>query len=584
MSAVLIMVLAFAGYIIAYRLYGEFIGKKIFQMSNQNKTPSVEFEDGVDYVPTKKGIIFGHHFTSIAGTGPIVGPAIGVIWGWVPALIWVVVGSIVMGAVHDFSALIMSLRNQGKSISEIAAQHISKKIRVAFFLIVFIELWLFLAILGMIIAVIFHMYPEAVFPVWMEIPIAVALGIAVYKKSANITLATSLATSLAVVAMYITVVLGHVIPMDMPMIGSMPATGTWTIILFIYAFVASTLPVTTLLQPRDYINAWELFIAMGLLVLGIVVSAFNGLTIVAPPVQVAPEGAPSLWPFLFITIACGAISGFHAVVSSGTTAKQVSREEDAQFVGYGSMLMEGALAVLVIVATAAGIGLAARGEAGGVIGVAKWTEHYASWGAAAGLGAKVGAFVEGSANMISYLGIPKFLGLIIMGVFVASFAGTSLDTTTRLQRYVIQELLGANRVGAADSKNFFTNKYGATILALVTAGILAFSSGVNGTGALTLWPLFGANNQTLAALALFTASVYLKKRGGKGFLVTLIPAVFMLFMTLWALIVNEMTYISGGKVMLGIINIIIIAIVVFVAAESFAALSKNKAAPQTAGA
>jgi carbon starvation protein len=570
MDAVLIMVLAFVGYIVAYKLYGKFIGNKIFQLSEKNVTPANEFKDGIDYVPTKKGIIFGHHFTSIAGTGPIVGPAIGVIWGWLPALIWVFVGSIVMGAVQDFAALVMSLRSQGKSISEVASQYISKKIRFAFFLIVFIELWLFLAILGMIMAVIFHMYPEAVFPVWMEIPIAIALGIAVYKKNKNVTTSTVI----AVVAMYITVVLGHIIPIDMPSIGSMPATGTWTIILFIYAFIASTLPVTTLLQPRDYINAWELFIAMALLVTGVVVSSFNGLEIVAPTVQVHPEGAPSLWPFLFITIACGAISGFHSVVASGTTSKQVEKEADALFVGYGSMLMEGALAVLVIVATVAGIGLASRGDTTGVVGVAKWSEHYASWGAASGLGSKVEAFVLGSANMISYLGIPQYLGLIIMGVFVASFAGTSLDTTTRLQRYVIQELLGANRVGAAEKKSFFTDKYGATLLALLTAGILAFSTGVDGKGALQLWPLFGANNQTLAALALFTASVYLKKRGGNKYLISFIPAVFMLIMTLWALVVNELTYIKSSTYLLGIINIVIILIVIVVSIESFKAIFK----------
>lgn len=573
MDAVLIMIIAFAGYIIAYRLYGKFVGKKIFQLSNANKTPSVEFEDGVDYVPTRKGIIFGHHFTSIAGTGPIVGPAIGVIWGWLPALIWVLVGSIVMGAVQDFSVLVMSLRDQGKSISEIASEYVSKKIRVAFFLIVFIELWLFLAILGMIIAVIFHMYPEAVFPVWMEIPIAILMGWAIYKRNYNVTRSTII----AVIAMYVTVVLGHIIPLDMPVIGNMPATGSWTIILFIYCFIASTLPVTTLLQPRDYINAWELFIAMGLVIVGVIAAAFNGLHIVAPATQAAPEGAPSMWPFLFITIACGAISGFHSVVASGTTAKQVAHEEDAQFIGYGSMLMEGALAVIVIVATTAGIGLAARGETGVVTGVAKWTQHYASWSAAAGLGSKVGAFVEGSANMISYLGIPKYLGLIIMGVFVASFAGTSMDTTTRLQRYVIQELLGANRVGAAEHKNFFTNKYGATFLALLTAGILAFSTGADGKGAMILWPLFGANNQTLAALALFTASVYLKRRGGLKYLVTLLPAVFMLVLTFWALVKNEIGYIAGPKVLLGIINIVIIAIVIFVAFESIKTLaSKDK--------
>jgi carbon starvation protein len=572
MDAVLIMVLAFVGYIVAYRLYGKFIGEKIFEISKANVTPANEFEDGVDYVPTKKGIIFGHHFTSIAGTGPIVGPAIGVIWGWLPALIWVFVGSIVMGAVQDFSTLVMSLRSQGKSISEIASQYISKKIRFAFFLIVFIELWLFLAILGMIMAVIFHMYPEAVFPVWMEIPIAITLGYAVYKKSKNVTISTVI----AVVAMYVTVVLGHVIALDMPSLGSMPATGIWTIILFIYAFIASTLPVTTLLQPRDYINAWELFIAMGLLIIGVFVSSFNGLTLVAPTVQVHPEGAPSLWPFLFITIACGAISGFHAVVASGTTSKQVDQEPDAVFVGYGSMLMEGALAVLVIVATTAGIGLAARGDASTLSGVARWSEHYSSWSAASGLGSKIVAFVEGSANMISYLGVPQYLGLIIMGVFVASFAGTSLDTTTRLQRYVIQELLGANRVGAAEDKSFFTNKYGATFLALLTAGLLAFSTGVDGTGALTLWPLFGANNQTLAALALFTASVYLKRRGGRKYLVSLIPAVFMLVMTLWALVVNELTYIKGSSILLGLINLIIIVIVVIVSIESVKAIFVSK--------
>ncbi len=576
MDAVLIMILAFVGYIIAYKLYGEFIGKKIFKITNKNMTPAHEFEDGKDYVPTRKGILFGHHFTSIAGTGPIVGPAIGIIWGWLPALIWVFVGSIVMGAVHDFSALVMSLRNEGKSISEIASIYIGKKVRFAFFLIVFIELWLFLAILGMIIAVIFHMYPQAVFPVWMEIPIALYLGWAVYKRNGNVTKLTLL----AVVLMYITVVLGHYIPLDMPMIGTMPATGTWTIILFIYAFIASTLPVTTLLQPRDYINAWELFVAMFLLVAGVIVSSFSGLKIVAPAVHLSPAGAPSMWPFLFITIACGAISGFHAVVASGTTAKQMANGEDAKFIGYGSMLMEGVLAVLVIIATAAGIGLAARGaDAGTVTGVAAWTEHYASWSTASGLGAKVGAFVVGSANMISYLGIPQYLGIIIMGVFVASFAGTSLDTTTRLQRYVIQELLGANRVGAAEHKNFFTNKYGATFLALLTAGILAFSTGANGKGALLLWPLFGANNQTLASLALFTASVYLKKSGGMKFLVTLIPACFMLIMTLWALVENEINYFGKGNITLSIVNIIIIAIVLFVAYASIRALgNKDEAA------
>ena len=336
MDAVLIMVVAFVGYLLAYRLYGKFIGQKVFNLRNENKTPSVELEDGQDFVPTKKGIIFGHHFTSIAGTGPIVGPAIGIIWGWVPALIWVIVGTVVMGAVHDFGALVVSMRNQGKSISEATAKYINQRTRTLFFIIVLLELWIVIAVFGLVIAIIFSLFPQSVFPVWCEIPIAIILGYFIYKKGARI----NLATVIAVAVMYATVILGHFIPLKMPAIAGIPATGVWSIILLIYAFIASSLPVTTLLQPRDYINAWQLFIAMALLVLGIVLSAlFGGLKVVAPAVQMNPEGAPSMWPFLFITIACGAISGFHSLVSSGTSAKQqIATEEDSLMVGYGSML------------------------------------------------------------------------------------------------------------------------------------------------------------------------------------------------------------------------------------------------------
>jgi len=572
MGSVLIMVLAFAGYIIAYKLYGKFIGNKIFELSNSNKTPSVEFEDGVDYVPTKKGIIFGHHFTSIAGTGPIVGPAIAVIWGWLPALIWVFVGSIVMGAVQDLSALVLSLRNQGKSISEVATEIVGKKIRIAFFLIVFIELWLFIAILGKVMAAVFAQYPESVFPFWIEIPIAIVLGWALYKKGVK----TVTGTFFAVFAMYATVVLGHWLPINVGGIGIFDNIAVWTIILFIYAFIASTLPVTTLLQPRDYMNAWELFVAMGLLIIGVFFAGFGGgMTLAAPVVDATPAAAPSLWPFLFITIACGAISGFHSVVASGTTSKQIAKEEDALFVGYGSMLTEGALAVLVIIACCAGLGLAAHGNTDTTF---VWSEVYSKWGHVA----PTTAFIDGSANIVTYLFIPKSIALIIMGVFVASFAGTSLDTTTRLQRYVIQELLGSSKRVGGDTNHWYTNKYGATVIALVTAALLAFSGGLTADGKITavgatvLWPLFGANNQTLAALALFAASVYLKKRGGKKYLATFLPALFMFVMTLWALVSNEMSYVTGGNVLLGVVNVIIIVIAVFVTIAAIQAMIKTR--------
>ncbi|MEA1911045.1 MAG: carbon starvation protein A [Spirochaetota bacterium] len=570
MDAVLLMVVVFIGYILAYKVYGKFLSQKVFNLSDKVKTPAVEMEDGLDYVPTKKGVIFGHHFTSIAGTGPIVGPAIGVIWGWLPAIIWVLVGTMVMGAVHDFGALVISLRNQGKSISEATGNLINKRTRSIFFFIVLLELWIVIAIFGLVIAVIFSMYPQSVFPVWMQLPIAMILGYFIYKKGASV----NLATTVAVITMYITVVLGTIIPISLPVIGSMGPTGTWTIILLIYAFIASTLPVTTLLQPRDYINAWQLMVAMILMVLGVLASAFMGnLTIVAPAVQLHPEGAPSMWPFLFITIACGAISGFHALVASGTTAKQLRQETDAVAVGYGSMIMEGTLATLVIIAVTAGIGMAYQTKDAGILtGAAAWTQHYSSWAASAGLGSKVGAFVIGSANMIAALGIPKAVAVVTMGVFVASFAGTTLDTATRLQRYVIQEL-------ASDFKvNFLKGKYAATAFAVITALILAFYNGANGNGALTLWPMFGAVNQTLAGLTLILLTVYLKKQGGSKYLLAGIPAVFMLVMTIWALFINEANFIGSGNILLLVVNAIVIIIALWVAFEGVMALSKKQEA------
>ncbi len=568
MDAVLLMVVVFVGYILAYKVYGKFLSQKVFNLSDKVKTPAVEMEDGTDYVPTKKGIIFGHHFTSIAGTGPIVGPAIGVIWGWLPAVIWVLVGTVVMGAVHDFGALVISLRHQGKSISDITGSYINKRTRSIFFVIVLLELWIVIAIFGLVIAVIFSMYPQSVFPVWMQLPIAIILGYFIYKKGASV----NLATAIAVITMYVTVVLGTVIPISLPSIGSMGPTGSWTVILLIYAFIASTLPVTTLLQPRDYINAWQLMIAMALLVFGVFASAFTGnLQIVAPAVQLHPEGAPSMWPFLFITIACGAISGFHALVASGTSSKQVAKEPDALAVGYGSMIMEGTLATLVIIAVTAGIGMAYQtSDAGVLTGAAAWTQHYSSWAASAGLGSKISAFVIGAANMAASLGVPKAVAVVIFGVFVASFAGTTLDTATRLQRYVIQELADNFKIG------FLKGKYAATAFAVITALILAFYNGANGKGALTLWPLFGAVNQTLAGLSLIVITLYLKSKGGIKYLLTAIPAVFMIIMTIWALFINESNFIASGNILLIVINALIIIIALWVAFEGVVAFNKKQ--------
>ncbi|MCF8144696.1 MAG: carbon starvation protein A [Deltaproteobacteria bacterium] len=578
MGALTIMILSFAGYIIMYHLYGRFIGRRIFQLSGACKTPSCEYEDGIDFVPTKKEIIFGHHFTSIAGTGPIVGPAIAIIWGWLPALLWVFIGSIIMGAVHDFGALIISMRNQGKSISEYTAKYINNRTKIFFFLIVFLELWIVVAIFGLVIAIVFNIYPQSVLAVWVEVPIAIYLGYLIYKKGKNPLLWSIFALAL----MYICVFLGPWAQFKMPTIAGIPPTGIWTIILLAYAFIASTLPVTTLLQPRDFINSHQLVVAMALLVLGVLVSAFGGrLDIVAPAVQMSPAKAPSMWPFLFITIACGAISGFHSLVSSGTSSKQVRDENDSLFVGYGSMLMEGALATLVIIAVAAGIGMGytPKGGGGTLTGVAAWTTHYSSWAAAAGLGSKITAFVDGSANMIVAMGIPKVFALAIMGVFVASFAGTTLDTATRIQRYVIAELAGDLRL------NFLTGRYMATSIAVGSALILAFTAGASGSGALKLWPLFGAVNQTLAALALVIITLYLEKQGGLKWLIAGIPAVFMAIMTIWAVIINQVQFGVDQNILLQVINVVILFIAIWIVVEGvikfFRMLGKPPEQPET---
>ena len=386
------------------------------------------------------------------------------------------------------------------------------------------------------------------------------------------------ASIVAVIVMYATFIIGYYVPVKMPAIAGIPPTGVWTIILLIYAFIASTLPVTTLLQPRDFINSHQLVIVLALLILGVLFSAFGGnLHVVAPAVQLTPAKAPPMWPFLFITIACGAISGFHALVSSGTSSKQVRTESDSLFVGYGSMLMEGVLATLVVIAVAAGIGMGYTPKGGETLmGVAAWTTHYSSWAAAAGLGSKISAFVVGAANMLGSLGIPHGVCIVIMGVFVASFAGTTLDTATRIQRYVIAELFRDIKL------DFLTGKYIATFIAVGTALILAFATGAGGKGALKLWPLFGAVNQTLAALVLIIIAVYLKSKGGLKWLISGFPAVFMAVMTIWALIMNQGKFGTQHNLLLQVVNGVILIIAIWIAIEGFIKLFSNGDATEDA--
>ncbi len=611
MLTLLIAVLAFVGYIIAYNTYGRWLSQKVFQLDDNAVVPSHELRDDVDFVPTQRQVIFGHHFTSIAGTGPIVGPAIAVFWGWLPALLWVFFGSIFIGAVHDFGALVVSIRNRGQTVGEVAGRLISTRARVLFLLVLFLALTVVLAIFGLVIASIFRIYPESVLGTWVSLPLAMVIGIWVYKRGGGL-LAPSLA---ALAVIYACVGLGaYAFPIRIDSavaaVNSMLSLGensplnettSWTIILLIYCFFASVMPVWLMLQPRDYINSHQLVVALGLLMLGIVIAGATGQTDLqgsAPMVaSKIPADAPPIWPFLFITIACGACSGFHCLVSSGTTSKQINCETDAQYVAYGSMLLEGGLAVMVILACCAGVGMGAFDRvadlqaAGGydyqprlaadgthVTGQAAWAAQYdvgKSW-AEFKLGSKVGAFVNGAGNFLTSIGLPLKLSISVIAVLVACFAATTLDSATRLQRYVVQELAGTLRIQP------LTNKYIATGFAVISAGIVAMipaPGSVPGTGGLILWPLFGATNQLLAGLAFMVTVFYLWRRGQRiWFLV--IPMVLMMILPAWAMLWNMFNAGSGwyhdGKTLLFWTGAVILGIQVWMVVEGFLLLPKVK--------
>lgn len=561
MNSLVLTLLAFVGYIMAYQIYGKFLAGKIFKIKNTTQVPSHTQNDGVDYVPTKKNILFGHHFTTIAGLGPIVGPAIGIIWGWLPAFIWVFFGSIFMGAVHDFSSLVISSRSQGKTIGELTGDLISPSTRVVFQLIMQFLLWIVLAVFAMIVGLLFRDYPEAVIPVWAQIPIAVWLGIKMRKGKNDVVYSI-----IAVLLMYASIFLGIKFPITVPpVMGS--SVITWSLILYVYVFFASTIPVQKLLQPRDYINSHQLLVAIVLLVLGLVVAH---PVISAPainPAALKPNtDIPSMAPLLFITIACGAVSGFHSLASSGTTVKQMNNEKDSLFIGYGGMIWESFLAVLVIMSIAGGLGMGMEENGVMYYGIDAYEHHYASWLKASGLSAKLNAFITGGSNLFQSLGIPSNIGKPMIVVFIVSFANTTLDSCARIQRLSLQELTGAG----SKASTLFKNRYFSTFIVVLAASVLTFLK-PGAAGALILWPMFGALNQLLAALALGIVSLYLFRKN-KNVLISFIPMLFVLVMTIWAMIENIITFISKGDVILIVLSIIILALTLWLLINGIRAL------------
>jgi carbon starvation protein len=509
MNAAVLALLVLVAFALGYRFYSRFLARKLFGLDANERVPATEFRDGVDYVPTPLRILWGHHFTSIAGAAPIVGPAIAVIWGWLPALLWVVIGTLFMGAVHDFAALVISLRHRGHSIGDIAGEVISKRVQALFLLIISFLIWIVLAVFAFIIGTLFQANPGAIFPIWIQLFLALALGWGVHRRGVGL-----LGPSLLAYAVLLTsIFFGDAFAAAFPALLGISVMA-WVWILLLYSLVASVLPVWLLLQPRDYLHSHQLVTGLVLLTAGLFVLQPE---IMAPAIQWQPAGAPPLVPFLFITIACGAISGFHGLVASGTTSKQVERATDARPIGFGGMLCEGYLGLLAVLAATAGFA-----------SQAEWNQHYASWETASGLSAKLEAFVMGGARFLEALGIPEDTGRVFIAVMVIAFAATSLDTGARIQRLVISEL--ADSYGIRSLRN----RYLAGGLGISAALLLALTQ-AGGQGGLILWPLFGTTNQLVAGVTLLVVSLWLRRQG-RPVAYTLVPMALVAGMTLWAMV------------------------------------------------
>ncbi len=551
MSSIALLVVGLSAFVTGYLVYSRYIATRIYRLDPNFKTPAHQFEDGVDFIPTNRHVLFGHHFTSVAGAAPIVGPAIAVIWGWLPAFIWVVVGTIFAGAVHDFGTLWVSVRHNAQSVGTLADSIVGSRARILFLLIIFFLLLLVNAVFAVVIANLFMANPGAVVPVWATLVVAVVVGFLIYRTNAGI-LWPSLG---ALGVLYLLIWFGQYVPFSLPdFFGFQPTTAQlaagdvaaaadaarvdgvragWVIILFAYGFLASVLPVWVLLQPRDYINSHQLFVALGIIFLGIFIT---NPEVVAPAINTQlPADAPSWFPLLFVTIACGAISGFHGLVASGTSSKQLNKETDARYVGYGGALGEGTVAITAILATTAGFAVYA--------GIDGWHANYATW-AQATAGA-TSAFVNGIGVLAQGVGIPQQVAVIFAAVVVISFAATTMDTGVRLQRYIITELAAEYKIKS------LANRWSATLLAVVSCSVLALSAD-RGAGGMRLWALFGTTNQLTAALSLLIITLFLVKLGRSAW-ITAVPMAFLLFMTTWAMIGNLIRYWTNSQtVLLGV--------------------------------
>ncbi len=543
----------FGALLLGYLFYGRFIAR-LWGIDPARKTPAMERPDGIDYVPARHWtVLFGHHFSSIAGAGPIIGPVLACFYfGWLPALIWIVIGSIYLGAVHDFSALMASLRHKGQSIAQVAEAVMGKRTKIIFALFIWLALVLVIAVFAFSAANTLTKEPRVVLPTFGLIGVAVFTGFLIYRWNMNQLLATIIGVGLLLGLM----ILGYHLPLQIQKIGGVFAehpVQCWTVILLLYGYAASVTPVNILLQPRDYLATFVLYFGMLL--------AFVGLMVTHPPMRSPALTSFStikgpMWPMLFVIVACGAISGFHSLIASGTTSKQLSNERYAKRIGYGAMIFEGMLAGLAVLCVCAGL---------------YWTDNPKwnfqelmsssppNWLLAFGrgygriTGSTVARFSGGDLDSGMILG--SLIGIITIKTFIM----TTLDSATRIGRYVSEELFGS-----ALRIKLFRNRFVSTIPIIALAAYLALTNWAS------IWPVFGAANQLVAALALLVVTVLLMQLG-KPSKYTLYPTVFMLLTTVGALVYQiGWVFLPDGKWLLAVIAVVLIVLAGVMTAEGIA--------------
>lgn len=504
-------------FILGYLVYGRYL-KKVLGIDYKKSTPSFTQYDGVDYVPAKNMfILLGHHFSSIAGAGPIIGPIIAYFyWGWIGVILWIILGSIFLGGVHDCVSLFVSVRQGGRSIGDITKDYISKRAGKIFLMFIWFSLNIVIAVFSSLCAETFVKQPQIILPTIGLIPIAILLGLWIYRWRRNTIFAT-------IISLFLIVILIYNGGIYSAMFLDKITFNWWLIILLIYAYVASILPVNVLLQPRDYLSSFFLFFFIGIASLCIIFYPVEWYKIT--PINFrffAPQGY-TLIPLMFITVACGAISGFHSLVSSGTTSKQIASERHIIPIGYGGMLLEGILASLIVICMMFGL-----------------SQNISD------LKNPLEVFSLAFARLVPFLGkYSSGFAILVVNAFII----TTLDTATRINRLITQELLSIK------------NKYLATSIVILFSFFLSYNNNWK-----VLWPIFGASNQLIAALALLGMSCYLLKNK-KKFLFTLLPSIFMFVITILALFLSLKEFIAERKFLLIIIDIILIGMVLFIILE-----------------